>query len=141
MSRVLYLRANRWSIMTNSSPSGHNGFFVYEPWRGQLLRSQRMRLPRSKRSYGVVQPLLLSIRRPLVAICGHGADDARLVQEVQAAKLAVFLYSLGPLFFEDCAPLVCTWCAEANPSAEGLIFVVRHIHMYTNKRRIALGVS
>jgi hypothetical protein len=35
----------------------------------------------------------------------------------------------------------CTWCAEANPSAEGLIYVVRHIHMYTEMRRIALGVS
>jgi hypothetical protein len=34
MSRVLYLRANRQSIMTNSSPSGRDGFFVYESWRG-----------------------------------------------------------------------------------------------------------
>jgi hypothetical protein len=54
----------------------------------------------------VVQPLLLPIQRPLVAVCGHGADDAGLVREVQAAKLAVFLYSLVPLFFEDCALLV-----------------------------------
>jgi hypothetical protein len=28
MSRVLYLRANRRSITTNSSPSGQEGFFV-----------------------------------------------------------------------------------------------------------------
>jgi hypothetical protein len=54
----------------------------------------------------VVQPLLLPIRRTLVVICGHGADDAGLVREVQAAKLAVFLYSLVPLLFEDYASLV-----------------------------------
>jgi hypothetical protein len=30
MSRVLYLRANRRSIMTNLSPSGQEGFFVYD---------------------------------------------------------------------------------------------------------------
>jgi hypothetical protein len=54
----------------------------------------------------VVQLLLLPIRRPLIGTCGHGADDAGLVREVQVAKLAVFLNSLVPLFFEDCAPLV-----------------------------------
>jgi hypothetical protein len=33
-SWVLYLRANQWSIMMDSSPSGQDGFFVYESWRG-----------------------------------------------------------------------------------------------------------
>jgi hypothetical protein len=31
---VLYLWANRWSIMMNSSPLGQDGFLVYESWRG-----------------------------------------------------------------------------------------------------------
>jgi hypothetical protein len=30
MSRVLYLRANQRSIITNSSPSGQEGFFAYD---------------------------------------------------------------------------------------------------------------
>jgi hypothetical protein len=30
MSRVLYLRANRRSIMMNSSPSGQEGSLVYD---------------------------------------------------------------------------------------------------------------
>jgi hypothetical protein len=34
MSRVLYLCANRRSIMMKSSPSGQEGFFVYDSRRG-----------------------------------------------------------------------------------------------------------
>jgi hypothetical protein len=39
---------------------------------------------------------------------------------------------LTSFLFEDCPALVVNLCAAANPSAEGLIFVVRHIHMYTD---------
>jgi hypothetical protein len=64
----------------------------------QLLRGQWVRLPRGGRSHDMVQPVLLPIRRPLVAVCGHRADDARLVREVQTAELTVFLHGIVPLF-------------------------------------------
>jgi hypothetical protein len=53
----------------------------------------------------VVEPMLLPVRRPLVAIGGHGAHHAGLVGEIQIAKLAVLLDRLT-FFFEDCPALV-----------------------------------
>jgi hypothetical protein len=49
---------------------------------------------------------LLPIRRPLVAVRGHGANDTGLVREVQVGKLAVFLHGVVPLLFEDNATLM-----------------------------------
>jgi hypothetical protein len=65
-----------------------------------------MRLPRDEWNHGVVQLVLLPIRRPLVPICGHGADNSDFVREVQAAKLAVLLHGVVPLLFVDGATLV-----------------------------------
>jgi hypothetical protein len=123
MSRVLYLRVNRRSIMTNLSHSGQEGFFtsLYTTHEGrQFLRSQRVRLPGGGRSYGMVQPLLLPVRRPFVAICSYEADDVGLVREVQTAKLTIFLYSLVSLFFKDSASLMMNLVCRSKPFGRGL---------------------
>jgi hypothetical protein len=82
----------------------------------------------------MVHPVLLPIRRPLVAVCGHRTDDARLVREVQTAKLAVFFNGIVPLFFEDRASLVMNLARRGKPFGER--FDLRsatypHIHQQT----------
>jgi hypothetical protein len=72
----------------------------------QLLRKQWMWLPWGEFSHGVVQPVMLPIRRPFVPIRGHGANNSGFVREVQAAKLAVLLHGIVPLLFVDGATLV-----------------------------------
>jgi hypothetical protein len=85
----------------------------------------------------MVQPLLLPVRRPFVAICGYGADDAGFVREVQTAKLTVFLYGLVSLFFEDCASLVMNLVCRSKPFGGGLDLystAYPHIHRQTKNR-------
>jgi hypothetical protein len=85
----------------------------------------------------MVQPLLLPVRRPFVAICGYGADDAGLVREVQTAKLIVFLYSLVSLFFEDSASLMMNLVCRSKPFGRGLDLrnaAYPHIHRQAKNR-------
>jgi hypothetical protein len=65
-----------------------------------------MQLPQDKRSHGVVQPVLLPIRRPLVVVRGHRANNTGLVREVQAAELAVLLHGVVPFLFENSVALM-----------------------------------
>jgi hypothetical protein len=58
--------------------------------------------------------VLLLVRRPLVAICGYGTDNAGFVGKIQTAKLAVLLDRLTP-FFEDCAALVMNLMRRSKP--------------------------
>jgi hypothetical protein len=52
MSRVLYLRANRRSMITNSSPSGAGGVLCIRLMKGrQLFRGQGVRLSGGGRSH------------------------------------------------------------------------------------------
>jgi hypothetical protein len=62
----------------------------------------------------VVEPVLLPVRRPLVAVGGHGAHHAGLVGKIQIAKLAVFLDRLIPFFFEDCPSLVVDMMCQSK---------------------------
>jgi hypothetical protein len=96
----------------------------------------------------VIQPVLLPVLRPFVGICGYGADNAGSVREIETAKLAVLLHRLIPLFFEDRGALVMNLMHRSKPFGGGLDLrgaayphMVRHIHIYTDNRRIALGVS
>jgi hypothetical protein len=108
---------------------------------GPFLRSQRVRFPRGGRSYSVVQPLLLPVRRPFVAVRGHRADNAGLVREVQAAKLAVLLHSLVPLFFKNRASLMMDLVCRSKPFGGGLdLHSTADPHVYRQAKN-CIGVS
>jgi hypothetical protein len=68
----------------------------------------------------VVEPVLLPVRRPLVAIGGHGAHHTGLVGEIQTTKLAVLLDRLTSFFFEDCPALVVDLMRRSKPLGGGL---------------------
>jgi hypothetical protein len=85
----------------------------------------------------MVQPLLLPVRRPFIAICSYRADNTRFVREIQTAKLTVFLYSLVSLFFEDSASLVMNLVCRSKPIGRGLDLrstTYPHIHRQAKNR-------
>jgi hypothetical protein len=137
MSRVLYLRANRRSIITNSSPSGHGGGGVLRVGlveRRQLLRGQRVRFSRGEGSHRVVEPVLLPVRRTLVLVGGHGAHHAGFVRKIQTAKLTIFLHRLIPLFFKDRPSLVMDLMHRSKPLGRRLDLrgaAYPHVHRHT----------